>query len=211
MISLAMKPELWTDIIDLLKGQGVSFAPGLTDTEVSSVESEFSFRFPPDLRAFLQTALPSGPHFPNWRSEDAADLRDRFEIPRRGIFFDIERNGFWLPEWGPRPDSMTDALQFADNLLASAPKLIPILGHRMMPDDPQAEGNPVFSVHQTDIIYYGYDLEDYLRHEFNLPGRKDWPENIRPIRFWDINRFLEVRWARGPCEFDNSRGMLPER
>jgi hypothetical protein len=42
----------------------------------------------------------------------------------------------------------------------------------MIPDDPHLEGNPVFSVHQADIIYYGHDLEDYLRHEFGLSGRK---------------------------------------
>jgi hypothetical protein len=80
----------------------------------------------------------------------------------------------------------------------------------MIPDDPHLEGNPVFSVHQTDIIYYGYDLEDYLRHEFDLPGRKAWPEHLRPVRFWDIERFQEVRWADGSCVFDNRRGILPE-
>jgi hypothetical protein len=77
-------------------------------------------------------------------------------------------------------------------LLAAAPKLIPIYHHRMMPDEPHLKGNPVFSVWQTDIIYYGFDLEDYLRHEFVLPGRKAWPETIRPIRFWNIDRFYEA-------------------
>jgi Ribonuclease G/E len=57
---------------------------------------------------------------------------------------------------------------------------------------------------------YGYDLEDYLRHEFHLPGRKAWPENLRPIRFWDIEHFQEVRWADGSCVFDNRRGILPK-
>jgi hypothetical protein len=36
----------------------------------------------------------------------------------------------------------------------------------------QPHALPVFSVHETDIIYYDHDLEDYLRHEFDLPGRK---------------------------------------
>jgi hypothetical protein len=88
-------------------------------------------------------------------------------------------------------------------------KLIPIYGHRMMPDEPHLPGNPVFSVYQTDIIYYGYDLADYLRHEFHLPGREPWPERVRAIRFWDLDRFQDVRWADGPCAFDNSKGQLP--
>jgi len=31
---------------------------------------------------------------------------------------------------------------------------------------PRHRRNPVFSVHQTDIIYYGSDLEHYLHKEF---------------------------------------------
>ena len=97
-----------------------------------------------------------------------------------------------------------------DEWVAAAPRLIPIYGHRMMPDEPQEPGNPVFSVHQTDIIHYGFDLADYLRHEFGLPGREPWPERVRPIRFWDPDRFQEVRWGPdGSCVFDNSRGQLP--
>lgn len=203
-----MTPK-WVDIIGQLKGQGIDFAPALTDAEVERVEGQFSFRLPPDLRAFLQTGLPRGDHFPDWRSGSLEQLRDWLDSPRRGIFFDIEHNNFWLPEWGPKPESIPEAFQVADRLLAAAPKLIPICQHRMIPDDPHLEGNPVFSVHQTDIICYGQDLEDYLRNEFHLTGRKPWPENLRPIRFWNIKRFQEVRWADGPCVFDNRRGTLP--
>jgi hypothetical protein len=80
--------------------------------------------------------------------------------------------------------------------------------HRMMPDEPREAGNPVFSVHQTDIIYYGFDLLDYLRNEFKLRDRDPWPEKVRPIRFWDLERF-QTRWDHGPCAFDNSSGILP--
>jgi hypothetical protein len=108
------------------------------------------------------------------------------------VLFDIESNGFWLEEWGPRPALMGDALRRGEELLSAAPVLIPIYGHRMMPDEPHLSGNPVFSVVQTDIIYYGFDLADYLRHEFHLPGREPWPEKVRPIRFWDIEQFQDV-------------------
>jgi len=29
--------------------------------------------------------------------------------------------------------------------------------------------SPVFSVHQTDVIYYGGNLLDYVAHEFKVP------------------------------------------
>jgi hypothetical protein len=210
----------WRELVDQLRGvkyqfglitpstpvYGVEFDAGLTDVEVAATEARFAFRFPPDLRAFLQTALPSGPRFPNWRSGEEESLRDWLDLPRRGILFDIE-HGFWLEEWGPRPDSLEEACRVATELVATAPKLIPIYGHRMMPDEPHLPGNPVFSVHQTDIIYYGFDLADYLRHEFHLAGREPWPERVRAIRFWDLDRFQDVHWGDGPGASDASKGQ----
>ena len=163
----------------------VEFGAGLSDAEVAAAESRFALRFPPDLRAFLQTALPQGPQFPDWRAGDELALREWLDRPRQGVLLDIEQGGFWLAEGGPRPPSMAEALRLAGELIAAAPRLIPIYAHRMIPDEPHLPGNPVFSVYQTDIIYYGFDLADYLRHEFALPGREPFPEQPRPIRFWD--------------------------
>ena len=49
-----------------------------------------------------------------------------------------------------------------------------------------------------------------LRHEFHLPGREPWPEDVRPIRFWNPDQFQDVRWGPdGSCIFDNTGGQLP--
>ena len=171
----------WRTLVDQLP---VEFDPGLTDAEVERAQQRFEFQFPPDLRAFLQTALPRGPLFPDWRAGDDARLRDWLDGPRQGILFDVEENDFWHPDWNARPCMIEDALSVASEAVKSAPRMIPIFAHRMIPAEPHQPGNPVYSVHQTDIIYYGFDLADYLRHEFNLPDRAAWPAKIRPIRFW---------------------------
>ncbi|HEY4157567.1 MAG TPA: hypothetical protein VGM29_05695 [Polyangiaceae bacterium] len=46
-------------------------------------------------------------------------------------------------------------------------------------------GNPVFSVHQTDIIYYGSNLLAYLRCELDGLAHAD-ALHVPPraIRFW---------------------------
>lgn len=204
-----MAVVLWPLLISQMKERGIDFDIGLTDAEVAAAEGRFGFRFPPDLRAFLQTALPLGERFPNWRSGNEADLREWLDMPRQGILFDIEHNGFWLDEWRPRPVALADAKRAASELVAGAPKLIPIFIHRMMPDEPHLAGNPVFSVHQTDIIHYGFNLADYLRHDFHLPGREAWPDSVRQIRFWDLDRFQKIRWAEGSCVFDNRKSLLP--
>ena len=79
----------------------------------------------------------------------------------------------------------------------------------MMPAEPATSGNPVFSVHQTDIIVYGVDLEDYLRKEFDLPRREPPSNPPAAIPFWDVDRLQDARWSQGPWVFDNRRGVLP--
>jgi hypothetical protein len=183
----------WLPLIQLLRGASLEFEPGLSDHEVDRIQDIFGFHFPTDLRSFLQTAVPFW-NSPRWHSASEIDIWSWLDEPMRGLLFDVEHSEFWLPEWGERPADLPDALMIARARIGAAPKLIPILGHRYMPAKPYDPGNPVFSVHQADIIYYGFDLEDYLRHEFNLP-RKDWPAEVKQIEFWDPDRFQQLRWG----------------
>lgn len=201
----------WHTIIDVLQEEhAVKCDDGLSDAELNACESEFGIRFPEDLRSFLKCALPVSDRFPNWRNGDRDDLRSWLELPVEGILFDVEQNDFWLPEWGERPAELNNARNLVRELVAAAPKLIPVYSHRMIPDRPSLAGNPVFSVHQTDIIYYGCDLRDYFIHEFFSRSELGvWPitDSVRPIEFWDLNRFAS-RWERGPIVFDGSRNTI---
>jgi hypothetical protein len=181
----------WSGLIKLLEGakRGLHLGEGLSDAEVRRAEENYGVRFPPDLRAFLQTALPLSFPFPNWRVADDPIARGAESLVLSGVLFDVENNGTWLPDWGQRPELMEDAKSLVTEHVRRSPRLIPIYGHRMMPDRPHLNGNPVFSIHQTDIIYYGFDLDDYLRHEFSLPDRRPWPSKIRSIEFWDPDRW----------------------
>ena len=174
----------WFGIVDDLKEKGIKFQPGLTDAEIEQAERQFHFSFPPDLKAFLKTALPCGGRFPDWRSGDPAVLKAQMDWPLEGMCFDIEHNAFWMNDWGPRPASPEDAFAIARQKVEAAPILIPICGHRYIPDRPHLAFNPVYSVYQTDIIFYGNDLVDYLAHEFKIPSRPKRHANPRLIEFW---------------------------
>jgi hypothetical protein len=66
-----------------------------------------------------------------------------------------------------------------------APILIPIYFHRYIPSEPYEKGNPVYSVHQTDIIYYGENLESYFQIQFGKGRQEEMKhKNIKEIRFW---------------------------
>lgn len=175
----------WRAELDLLREAGVPVGPGLSTAELARVESVVQASLPPDLRSFLGEGLPLGDRYPNWREPDAPEVRDQLAWPFEGIAFDIEHNAFWLDAWGRRPSRLDDALQIARAQVAAAPRLIPIRGHRYLPAEPFLPGNPVLSVYQTDIIYYGDDLATYLRCEFRRLSYADAvTESARRIRFW---------------------------
>lgn len=154
------------DAVSLMKSRNVVFEDGLLDNEIDRVENQFCFRFPPDFRAFLQYELPVSGGFPNWRESDEVKLRRFFDWPFEGIAFDIEQNTFWMDEWGVKPSNVEQAVEIGRKAVEAAPILIPICGHRYLPSVPFLAGNPVLSVYQTDIIFYGCDLWDFFVNEF---------------------------------------------
>ena len=138
---------------------------------------------PPDLRSLLSIAVPAGPRFPDWRSPES--VREYLEWPIEGIAFDVEHNNFWLQAWGPRPAALAEALSVARAEIRRAPRLLPVFGHRYLPEEPDEPGNPIFSVYQTDIIYYGVNLSNYLMLEFgSIPSGQAFQGSPRHIRFW---------------------------
>jgi hypothetical protein len=54
-------------LIQLLKNKGIEFAKGLTNDELKSVETNFDFRFPPDLKILLCMELPVSKGFVDWK------------------------------------------------------------------------------------------------------------------------------------------------
>lgn len=81
--------------------------------------------------------------------------------------------------------------------VAKEPLLIPLYRHRYLPAEPHAAGNPVLSVYQTDIIYYGSDLRSWLASEFGgLPHADAIAAPIRRIRFWSDVIDAACAWYR---------------
>ncbi|MEV4002294.1 hypothetical protein [Actinomadura sp. NPDC049753] len=161
----------------LARRGSVEIAPGLTEAEFESIERTYGFEFADDHRAFLAEGLPlSGPSrprrsgkspWPNWRSGVPAELRKQLHWPVEGALFDVERNGLWLSAWGQRPSDPVVAVDLARSHLEEAPKLVPIRGHRYLPAGCGDYGHPVLSIVQTDVIFYGTDIADYITNEFN--------------------------------------------
>lgn len=170
---------------------------GLTGEELSRAAERFGIGFPPDLAGFLSVGflsegLPAGPGFPRWRSLEKS-VEAQLAWPHEGILFDVEQNAFWMPEWGERPADIDAAKAVASAAVRAAPVMVPICGYRYLPAEPLEAGNPVFSIHQTDVIYYGHDLASYVEAEWGVGYERGIDfSRIRPIRFWarveELNR-----------------------
>lgn len=175
---------------DRLSAAGVTFDAGLTPDELSAIEREYGFCFPPDLREFLGCALPVSTgwlDWRDWRRGSRSEIMKRLDWPFESMCFDIENSAFWLEAWGPRPAALPDAYAIARAAVSAAPRLIPVCSHRFLPDRPCEAGNPIFSVYQTYIIYYGSDLFDYFCNEFGYYfGRAGYTFDgrARQIEFW---------------------------
>ena len=192
---------------------------GLPDEVITALEHRWGVRFPPDYRLFLRrlhaadrpegVTLPSTravpfamrpppeerPFFQTFRFYnwvlDVEELREYFAWPLEGLLESV-KSSLWRPSWGERPSSLEARESRVRELVAAAPKLIPIFEHRYLLAEPHAAGNPVLSVYGSDIVVYGADLRDYFAHEFAgiagpsrrysvPPGEED---RLRAIPFW---------------------------
>lgn len=168
------------DLQNMLRAE---IGPGLSERELDAVEARFGFTFSADHRVFLAAGLPHGSrNWPDWRNGDPEDLADRLAGPVEGVLFDVEHARFWHPAWPPRPAGTSDALRIARSELAAVPQLVPVYSHRYLPGTAGECGHPVLSVHQTDIIFYGNDLDDYIRNEFT--GRASSLPAQSTVDFW---------------------------
>jgi len=159
-------PEIW--------------APGYTQAELDEAQAKFDLRFPPDLVELLrERRLVRGY---DWRT-DEADIRRMLEWPLSGLLFHVEHEVIWWPEWGPRPATQEERAEVVAAVVAAAPRLIPLFAHRFLAADPLEAGNPVFSIHSTDVIYYGHNLTDYIVSEF-YPNKPRPYGPVRRVPFW---------------------------
>ena len=109
-----MDPAYLESVVRAMRDRGVEFATGLTASQIATAEAEYGFRFPADLRALLEHALPLGERFPDWRCGRRSESRPvgRSESdPPRGL--DCTRSEPVSPLSSPRCEGGPDGLRAA--------------------------------------------------------------------------------------------------
>ncbi|KUI24836.1 hypothetical protein AU196_15030 [Mycobacterium sp. IS-1742] len=159
-------------------------APGLSDEEVSHVESTFGFAFADDHRDFLAAGLPIGEGWPDWRAEGHRTLERQLQLPVDGVLFAVEWKQFWDDGWGERPARMKHALRSAAYQLARVPRLVPVHSNCYLPAGPGSRGHPVLSIYQADIRVAAANLLDYVTRLAAPGGCATTPAAQPTVAFW---------------------------
>lgn len=161
-----------------MKNQIENWIRGYTQSELDAAQERYNLVFPPDLIGLYLEKQPSQGY--DWIGENER-IRRMLDWPFECLQFDVEHNGLWWPEWGARSDDIDNRACVLRAQLENAPKLIPLISHRFIPDDPGQAYNPVFSMYGQDTIYYGANLTEYFDNEFNRIYRIG---STKRIRFW---------------------------
>lgn len=171
-----------------LLSKDIEVADGLNDYEFSEIESLYSIKFPVELKKFYSRKLPVSAGFYNWRDKRSSNMnliKGALDTPLKEITDDLREELFWCDKWGVRPAEFIESNRILLRRYEEAPKLIPIYSHRYIPFVEDAEEVPIFSVHGTDIIYYGDNLISYLEIEFGFRKYDDIDRNnYQYIPFW---------------------------
>lgn len=174
-----------TDILNMLKANGVEFDEGLSDLEIIKIKEEYDVEFPSELKMFYSIALPISKYFYNWRDfspENVAKIKRALKRPFEDVY-EMADELYWCEDWGIEPDE-NERIETIRLKLENAPKLIPIYSHRYMPMIDK-ENIPIISICDTDLIYYGENLSSYLEIEFGDKRQDDINFNkIERVPFW---------------------------
>jgi hypothetical protein len=169
--------------VDLFTSVEMPLGPGLAEDQVLQVEAEFGFTFDTDHRELLTLVTPLVDSWPDWRAGMTAQMKRSLAWPADGVIWDAHNNAFWPKAWGRKPKSPDELDAAILQHLARVPKLVPLFGHRFVAAGPSQGSAPVFSVYQTDVVYYGENLPSYVAHELDIPKR--YGTGIqRKIPFW---------------------------
>ena len=175
-------------IKQVLRWNGYIIGKGMRESEIAATQDFYEIVFPPDLKNLLMSFMPIGENFYEWNdysSQNVEYIKSMLYWPIHGVLFDVERNNLWLKAWGGKPNKLNRQIEHVRKYMERVPKLIPIYAHRYISSVPDEAGNPVYSVYQTDIIFYGKDIWDYFEVEFNEKDQQDIEfDKIKQIPFW---------------------------
>jgi len=182
----SQEEKMYKKIIDMLMENQVIFEVGLDASEIGAIESYYCIQFPDDLKEFFKCGLPVSEGFYNWRDfseKNVNKIKSALMAPILNIRENID-DLEWFKNWGAIPDNKEQKNSIIIQKLETAPILIPLFKHRYISSQFKKD-NPIFSIYDLDIIYYGENLEQYFLVEFKYKKHSEITyQKIKRVTFW---------------------------
>lgn len=150
------RPMLVTDLVDELPEEDAENVLATAPFEEDGEEA--------GILAVLQVSPP----LYNWRTDTEA-IEQASSHLQEDMLLDLEDLGTWDEHWGTMPETSEERHDRRQELLESAPRIVPLSRHHYILADSGHSGHsgsPVLSVWLSEITVYAADLRDYLLHEF---------------------------------------------
>lgn len=160
---------MFDDLISRLQKKGVLFESGLTEIEIHQIENTYDIIFPNELKEFYKYALPVSAGFYNWRDFNIDNVKYIQGVIKKfkENIIDCAMEIDWSNNWGKEPKNLEERMSQIKDMVNKAPTIIPIYIHRGMAAI-NIKNNPVFSILDIDVIYYGNNILEYFQLEFDL-------------------------------------------
>lgn len=158
--NVLLRPHIWGFQIQ----SGTLWNPGLSEEELTQYEMDVGFRFPSELRSFLQ--VMNGTNRPALDVRGSSGEENRFAPAFYSYPRDLARVKNLIEFGWMNPNQLRQTLSEEGFLLGEEAKLFPIYAHRYAVCSPDAQSCPVLSIwDSSDAIVYGQSLPEYLRRE----------------------------------------------
>ena len=181
--------DVFCEIINGMRKKGIFFSTGMSEETIKRIEKVYKITFPERLKEFYKIGVPvptCNESFPAWtdfQKKNVQKIYDKINKPISSLKLAVMK-GYWVAEWGMRPNDPVCLERKYDQIAKSAPILIPIYSHHYVPVISGVENPPILSAVGQDIVMYGYDLASYLRIIF-LGQVADYGQTrIAEIPFW---------------------------
>jgi hypothetical protein len=158
--SVCLQPNIWGFQIQA----GTRWNPGLSEEECVQYEVEVGFRFPSEVREFLQQMNGTNLLALDIRGSSGEEHRSGpafYSFPRDLLLVTNRIGSAWT-----NPTQLRHTLSEEGFQLGEQAKLLPIYAHRYVVCSSEMESCPVLSIwDSTDAIVYGQSLPEYLERE----------------------------------------------
>lgn len=136
----------------------------LTQADFDKIEAIYDIKLPNEFKQVYANIEVDIPYFYAWNdfsSENVARIKARICQPKEDLINSLDEFDWLEDRWGEEPSDITEKNARILQMIANAPQILPIAGHRYIAEG-EGDISPVISIVGLDCIYYAPSLTEFV-------------------------------------------------